>query len=231
MLLALLLCSPAKGANVVTQHNDPARTGANLEETILTPAKVKSGFGKVFSRHVNGQIYAQPLVVSGVEIPGKGIHNVVYVATMENNVYAFDADDRDHDHYLWKANLGKPVPYTAVPWPFVAAVTGYNIKPAIGITSTPVIDPVEKRMWVVAKTYDDSRKWHYNLFCLDITTGETRGRSQEIEATDPDGVANLRAETALQRPALLLANGMIYLAFGAHQDAILQSRTQVELPI
>src|SRR5258708_39577314 len=109
--LALAATAPAMGASVLTQHNDPARTGANLQETELTPSKVKTGFGKLFSRGVNGQIYAQPLIVSGVEIPGKGVRNVVYVATMKNDVYAFDADDPKEDYYLWKTNLGKPVPH------------------------------------------------------------------------------------------------------------------------
>jgi len=166
---------------------------------------------------VNGQIYAQPLVVSGIEIPGRGLHDVVYVATMENDVYAFDATNADEDHFLWKTKLGKPVPHTHVPWPLVAAVTGYNIKPAIGITSTPVIDAPSKRMWVAAKTFDDAGNSHYHLSCLDITNGKILATSDEIRANERH--AKLRAETALQRTGLLRANGMIYLAFGAHQDA------------
>ena len=82
----------SQNANVLTQHNDPARIGANLQETILHPRCRKSWIGKLFSYPVDGQIYAQPLVVSGVNVPKKGMRNVVYVATMENNVYAFDAD-------------------------------------------------------------------------------------------------------------------------------------------
>jgi outer membrane protein assembly factor BamB len=207
----------AWSANVLTQHNDVARTGANLEETELTPEKVAKGFGKLFARHVEGQIYAQPLMVSGVEVPGKGIHNVVYVATMENNVYAFDADDKKDERYFWKTNLGPPVPYEHIPEPLVAAITGYNIKPWIGITSTPVIDPTSQRMWVVAKTFEPPDTKHYHLTCLDITTGQVLGTSGEIQANQEK--ATLQAETALQRPALLLANGMVYLGFGSHQDA------------
>jgi outer membrane protein assembly factor BamB len=216
LALAFLAALPARSANVLTQHNDAARTGANLEETQLTPAKVSSGFGKLFARHVDGQIYAQPLVVSGIEMPGKGVHNVVYVATMENNVYAFDADDADEERYFWKINLGQPVPHAHIPEALVAAITGYNIKPSIGITSTPVIDPATKRMWVVAKTFESPDIKHYHLVCLDITTGQQLGSSPEIQATEDKAV--LQADTALQRPGLLLANGTIYLAFGSHQD-------------
>jgi len=206
----------ASGASVLTQHNDPARTGANLQETVLIPAIVKTNFGKLFSRHVNGQIYAQPLVVSGVEIPGKGVRNVVYVATMENNVYAFDADDRQEDQYFWKTNLGTPVPHDQIPDWFVADIQGYNIKPSIGINSTPVIDPASSQMWVVAKTLEAPEQ-RYFLKRLDIKTGNILKSSPDIKATQ--GPAKLEAAIALQRPGLLLANNMIYLAFGSHQDA------------
>jgi outer membrane protein assembly factor BamB len=218
IMLALWAAAAARGADVLTQHNDSARTGANLQETILTPATVnETNFGKLFSRHVNGQIYAQPLVVSGVEIPGKGVRNVVYVATMENNVYAFDADDAQEERYIWKANLGMPVTYLDIPEPLVAVFTGFNIKPFIGITSTPVIDPRTRRMWVVAKTLEKPDIRHYHLITLDIATGDIIRTSEEIHAAE--NKAELKAETALQRPGLLLANGLIYAAFGSHQDA------------
>src|SRR2546421_6617209 len=199
--------APADAANVLTQHNDAGRTGANLEETLLTPTSVKTNFGKLFSRQVSGQIYAQPLVVSAIDIPDKGLCNVVYVATMENNVYAFDADDREKREYLWKTNLGTPVPHDQIPDWFVADMTGYNIKPSIGISSTPVIDRASNQMWVVAKTFERPEK-RYFLKCLDIKTGRILQSSQDIRATM--GPAKLEAAIALQRPGLLLANNMIY---------------------
>src|SRR6266850_2197831 len=218
IILALALsAAPARSANVLTQHNDPARTGANLQETELTPARLTNGFGKLFSRRVNGQIYAQPLLVSGVQIPNKGVHNVIYVATMRNDVYAFEADDAAEEQPLWKTNLGKPVPHQHIPDSFVAEIQGYNIKPSIGITSTPVIDQATRRMWVAAKILDPTDHCHYLLKCLDITTGTILATSTNIGASKDHAV--LEAETALQRPGLLLANNMIYLAFGAHQDA------------
>ncbi len=211
------LRAAAGGANVLTQHNDSGRTGANLRETQLTPETVKSNFGKLFSRAVDGQIYAQPLVVSGVEIPGKGVRNAVYVATMKNNIYAFDADDPGEDAPLWKRNLGNPVPFEWIPFNLGSALGQFNIRPFIGITSTPVIDPATARIWVVAKTAESTEDVRYELYCLDIKTGAIVAKSRSIQAGD--GPDRLQAQTTLQRPGLLLANGLIYVGFGSHQDA------------
>lgn len=116
--LALVLLSyglPALAADVLTHHNNPARTGAVLDETTLSPGSLKEeAFGRLFSFIVDGQIYAQPLVVTGLEIPGKGLRNVVFVATMRNVVYAFDADGGDPSP-IWKTSLGSPMPYDRIP--------------------------------------------------------------------------------------------------------------------
>jgi outer membrane protein assembly factor BamB len=212
----LLLALPATAQNVLTQHNDIGRTGANLLETHLTPATVKAGFGKLFSRPVDGQIYAQPLVVNGVDMPGKGVRNVVYVATMKNNVYAFDADNPAEDCPLWKKNLGQPVPYQLIPLNWGSLAFQYNIKPFIGITSTPVIDVAKRRIWVAVKTMATESDIRYYLHSLDITTGNVIATSQPIQSGDDQD--KLDGKTALQRPGLLLANGMVYLAFGSQQD-------------
>src|SRR5579864_1783631 len=114
-LLCLALCAPASATDVLTQHNDSARTGAVLEERTLSPATLKGqGFGKLFSLPVDGQIYAQPLVVTGLAMPGAGTRNVVFVATMRNMVYAFDADGGGELPF-WKISLGAPMPYDRIP--------------------------------------------------------------------------------------------------------------------
>jgi outer membrane protein assembly factor BamB len=214
--LLLIPAIPAHPQNVLTQHNDSLRTGANLHETQLTPASVKTNFGKLFSLPVDGQIYAQPLIVNGVDIPGKGVRNVVYVATMANTVYAFDADKPEQDCPIWKKNLGTPVPYELIPWNWGTVAHQYNIKPLIGITSTPVIDPVAGLIWVTVKTMLSRDDLRYYLYSLNIKTGDIVASSKPIESGE--GKDKLQAQTALQRPGLLLANGMVYAAFGSHQD-------------
>src|SRR6266850_2205756 len=167
---ALIFAFPAL-AQVTTWQYDNARTGANLHETILTPSNVNaSHFGKVFSRPVEGDIYAQPLYLPGVEIPGKGVHNVVYVATEHDSVYAFDADGQPSEP-LWKVSFlnanASTVPERDVHCPFIA--------PEIGITSTPVIDLKTGTLYLLARTKEStgilSHRYVQRLHALAITTG------------------------------------------------------------
>src|SRR5437016_2059008 len=145
-LFNLLALPCALAVDVTTHHNNNARTGTNLEERSLTPDLLSRGrFGKLFSLCVEGQIYAQPLIVTDVEIAG-GKHDVVYIATMENNIYAFDPKGKS-EAPLWHKNLVPQVRYRETEGTHLA----FNIKPWIGILSTPVIDSANHRIYVVAK--------------------------------------------------------------------------------
>ena len=207
---------------VLTQHNDAARTGANLSETLLNTKSVSpKTFGKLGTLAVDGYLYAQPLYVQNVRVPGKGLHNVVYLATAHNSVYAFDADDLTAKTPLWRVNLGPSVPATEV---YTTKWTDMRIE--IGVTSTPVIDPVTSTIFVEAKTKEHGT-YRQRLHALDITTGKERsGSPVGIKASVPGtGMASANGKVAfdpvkqLQRPALLLANGTVYLAFGSHADS------------
>ena len=228
--LALFLCLlPAAFANaqtdVLTQHNDNARTGQNLTETILTPASVASGkFGKLFSYPVDSHVFAQPLVASGLSLGGK-TRNVLYVVTEHNSVYAFDADDSTSPT-LWQVNLGTSVP---VPNAYFGARYGpyHDVPLEIGITGTPVIDKTGKTLYVVAFTQDGlGGPYHMKLYALDLLTGAAKLGSPinitgTVKGTGGGSVGGNLAfdpEQHLQRPGLALANGTLYIAFGSHAD-------------
>jgi uncharacterized protein (TIGR03437 family) len=225
LLLGVL---PLNGqVNVLTYHNDLSRTGQNLSETILTPSNVKSGdFGELFREPVDGQIYGQPLYLWGLTVPGKGIHNVVFVVTEHDSVYAFDADSNTGSNTapLWHASFINPAAgVTAVP---AANLTCDAIAPEVGITGTPVIDPDTGTLYVVAMTLEDfGQKYVQRLHALDVETGaEKLGSPVQIEASAPgtgDGNSTVRFQPSLykQRPGLLLVNGVIYTAWSSHCDS------------
>jgi hypothetical protein len=220
--------------SVTTYHNDNSRTGLNSQETILTPANITSRqFGRLFTQGVDQNIFAQPLYVPNVAISGKGTHNVVFVCTENDTVYAFDADRQMPA--LWQANMidaahggvtgeipmgaediGSPIPLT-FPNQFTpqdlacAYFTLHNIGTEIGITSTPVIDLSTNKMYVETKSKRPGAIFVHRLHALDITTGNDIARVN-ITAQNFDPLHQL------QRPALLLSNGTVFVAFGSHAD-------------
>ena len=203
--------------NITTANYGNARANANLQETILTPATVGHSFGKIGTLPVDGQAYAQPLYLSGVQIPGAGAgaHNIVLIATEHNSVYAYDAD---RFSLLWQVNLGPSVPATTFP-------QFTDVKPEIGILSTPVADPQAGVVYVVAFTQEDAGLV-YRLHALDLGTGgETRNGPVAITAVvtgsgagSTGGLIAFDPSMHLQRPGLLLANGAVYIGFGSHAD-------------
>jgi len=222
----ILLCAlPSLGqVSVLTYHNDLARTGQNLNETILSPSAIRSGrFGQLFTNAVDGQVYAQPLYVPGVNIPGKGVFNVVFVVTEHDSVYAFDADGIA-DTPLWHVNFTKPaIGVTTVP---AESLVCNVIVPEIGITGTPVIDPATGTLYVVAMTLEQfGQTYVQRLHALDVATGAERpGSPVDIEASVPgtgDGNTTVTFKPFLykQRAGLLLLKGVVYTAWTSHCDA------------
>jgi fibronectin type 3 domain-containing protein len=207
-----------------THHNDNLRTGQNINEKVLTPAIVNQAqFGKLFSYTLDGIAFASPLYVANVNIPGKGVHNVVYVATEHDSVYAWDADGLTTTA-LWKVSFLKSG-VTSVP----CGDTGEcgDIPTEIGITGTPVIDPASGTLYVAAKTKEGT-SYVQRLHALDITTGaEKFGGPVVIQASVPgSGQGSSGGQMAFnnlrenQRPALLLLNGNIYMGWASHGDQL-----------
>ncbi|GGP18931.1 beta strand repeat-containing protein [Silvimonas iriomotensis] len=203
-------------AQVTTYHYDNGRTGATLGETVLNTSNVNSSsFGMLFSLPVDGQIYAQPLYMSGVSMGALGMHNVVYIVTEKNSVYAYDADAPGNP--LWHVNLGTPMSASV-------CCAQRDLYPYIGITSTPVIDPNTNTIYVVAESYENSVTY-FRLHALDIATGADKVPAVVIQGSVPGtssdavgGVVSFKAIQHWQRPGLLLSKGNIWITFGSHQD-------------
>jgi hypothetical protein len=205
--------------SVTNWHYDNARTGVNPNETILNLANVNPNtFGTLFDIPADGAVIGQVLYLPNVSIPGKGTHNVVYAATMHDSVYAFDADSNAGANAspLWQVSLlppgATPVPVTVQRCSDVTAWT------EVGIVATPVIDSATGTIYVVAKTYENGNTV-FRLHALDVTTGSEKfGGAVQIKATytlnGQTDTFNPLAET--NRPALLLTNGHVYLAFGSN---------------
>jgi len=226
LMVVLALATLARAQRVITSQYDNARTGANLNETKLTPRNVNvQHFGKIFTLHVDGDVYAQPLFLGGVEIPGKGRHDVLFIATEHDSVYAFDAYGNPSTP-LWQASFLKDglttVPALDASCPFIS--------PEIGITSTPVIDPDTGTLYVLARTRDGSgffvNVYAQRLHALAVTTGvEKFGGPVEIRASmSGSGTGSSSGKLSFNplrdnpRAALLLNRGAIYLAWASACD-------------
>lgn len=219
--------------SVLTYHYDNTRQGANTNETLLVPGNVNTNtFGKIASYQLDGYVYTEPLILTNVAIPGQGMHNVVFVATEHNSVYALDADgiSGTNNGMLWKNNFGLSANSAAAPFGYRYSGGGYNdIVPEVGMTGTPVIDPATGTLYVDSFTRDISgftTNYVHRIHALDVTTGEERPYSPVIVAGSVPGTGagssgGIQTFSAIrhgQRPALCLANGMLIVAFASFAD-------------
>jgi hypothetical protein len=231
--LAVLTCCLVETTTLVGQvqvltfHNDLARRGQNTNETVLTPVNVNSNsFGRLFAYPVDGQVYAQPLYVSNLDMGALGIRNVLFIATEHDSVYALDADGNSNptSGVLWQVSLG-----TSAVTPNADFGNRYgpysDIEPEVGITSTPVIDLASGTIYVDAFTHEGASYFH-RIHALNITNGVEQAHSPvTVHASVPglgvgstNGVVEFNPQQQLQRPALTLVGGVLYLAFSGYAD-------------
>jgi uncharacterized repeat protein (TIGR03806 family) len=218
--------------NVLTYHNDNTRDGANTNEVLLTHASVNvATFGKLITYPTDGYIYAQPLYVSGLVIPGQGTHNAVFVATENNSIYAFDADSNagTNGGLLWQTNLGTAA--LSSNHEFGDRYNGGNytdIVPQVGITGTPVINLGAGTLYVDVRTrvVGVATNYYHSVQALNITNGTEQPYSPVIVTNSVHGkgvdsvggVVTFNPLQENQRPGLTLAGGMLYVAYGSFAD-------------
>ncbi len=206
LLIGLLCPVLTAQVSVVTWHNDLTRTGANTSETVLNTTNVNQNtFGKLFTASVDGPIYAQPLYLPNLTVAG-AVHNVLFVATAQNSLYAFDALNGTQ---LWHNYYGTP--------PTSGDVGSSDINGEIGIIGTPVIDPRTDTLYLVERNKNTDGSFHQYLRAVDATTGNDKfGSPQEITAI----LAGFTFDPLIhnQRPALVLSNGTVYISWASHGD-------------
>jgi hypothetical protein len=219
--LVIMSLSPLRAQNVLTWHNDNARDGQNIKETTLTTSNVNSTkFGKKVTLSLDGEPFTQPLYVANVAVSGQGTHNVVYIATENDSVYAFDAAGSPttplwHVSFLTNGAVAVPCGDTG----------SCEITPVIGVTGTPVIDGTTNTMYVVAMT-KESGSYVQRLHALNITSGaEKFGGPVEITASiagtgsgSSGGTISFDPKIHNQRAALLLSKGVVYIAWASFGD-------------
>jgi hypothetical protein len=219
---------------VLTYHNNLSRDGTNTREFALTPSNVNtSTFGKLFSCQADGAIYAQPLWVPNLMVAGSR-HNVVIVATQHESLYAFDADATPcttlwHISLIDSAHSGTSGE-TSVPSAGTGALVGSgygDISPEVGITGTPVIDPITHTLYVVSKSVNASTQFFQRLHAIDLTTGNERVTPQSIDSSisvPGTGAGSVAGQVAFdprtenQRSGLVLSNAVIYVSWASHED-------------
>lgn len=222
--LALALAAGGQTVSVWTQHNSNTRIGNNNSETKLTPSNVnKNTFGKLFSYTLDDQSYSQPLYIPQLKMAVDGqIHNVVFVTTVRNSVYAWDADSNTANggKPLWQVNLtpaGATVPNRAYYSSLGACGGNYNdFAGNLGMVGTPVIDTTTNTLYVVSHVLQGTTNVQ-QLHALDITSGQEKfGAPKTIQATYQG--TNFDPQLNNQRPALALVNGIVYIGWSSYCD-------------
>src|ERR1700693_5704903 len=233
LLSVALFPEPTRAqVSVTSERYDTSRTGANLNETVLTTSNVNvNQFGKLYSYTIDGSIFAQQLYVLNVVITGQGTHNVVYVVVMNDEIYALDANSNTiNGGVLWIVDLRNPAAgVTAIPIANIVGSNGLNIVGNVGIESTPVIDLTSNTIYLVARTMEVSgstTNYVARLHALDITTGsEKLGGPTVIQASVPGsgqgssgGTLTFSSFFQNQRSSLVLANGSVIFSWASHED-------------
>ncbi|HXA48972.1 MAG TPA: hypothetical protein VNV86_01640, partial [Candidatus Acidoferrum sp.] len=222
LFLSAALCLSAQTGVYVNRY-DAATTSANLHETVLTPAAIKGHFGKLYSYYVDGAVFAQPLYAPGIAIAGRGALNVLYVATANDRVYAFDADRAGPP--LWMRNLTDEMAgVTPVPVTDITNNNDLNVVGNVGIIGTPVIDRAGGALFLVARTRENG-KHVQRLYKLALATGKDLAAPAGIDAAVKssakdavDGTLRFDPKGGNQRPGLVLVNGNVIIAWASHED-------------
>ncbi len=228
-----LFSSAQTGVSVLTQHNNLNRTGWNNKETILNHTNVTADkFGRLGTFNVDDQVYAQPLVVNNITVGGH-TGSVLYTATVNNTVYAFNADDPTDTAFLWKVNLnptGQRAPNTAdlkdLDYGSPCDGNYRDFSGQVGIIGTPVIDTASNTLYVATKTIDNSGNFYDYLNALDLKTGQHKPGSPHLITAQVNGTGNgsvngqisYQAKYQNQRPGLLLYNNTVYVASASFCD-------------
>ena len=231
--LTFTTLATAPVVSMLTYHNDNFRSGANTNEVLLTPGTVNTNnFGLLMSYPVDGFVFAQPLYVANLTIPGQGTHNVVFVATEHDSVYAFDADSNvgADGGLLWHTNLGiAPLSNNGEFGGRYHNGVYIDLTPEVGITGTPVIDPVSGTLYVDVLTREvtlSTTNYYHRIHALNIANGTEQSYSPVLVTGSVPGtgvggngsVVTFSAKQHAQRPALTLAGGKLFVAYGSFAD-------------
>jgi uncharacterized repeat protein (TIGR03806 family) len=228
----LTLSTNTPGSNsvaVLMHHNDLARTGVNTNETVLTLGNVNTNsFGLIVSRPVDDWVYAQPLIMTNANIPGKGLRNIVIVATVNDSIYAFDADDPTIAAPYWQTNFLGPNIVAPRNSDMTGACGGnyQDFHGNMGIVGTPIIDPTTGTLYALVRTKENGVNYIQRLRALDVSTGAERPYSPVIiNASVPGGgdgsvggIVSFDTQKEDHRSAITMLNGILYLAWSSHCD-------------